>query len=381
LSSPVHTAKDKEELFRKFIDSVLVDHKMPYLHDVCLTSPLNDGSVMKSWISSAIDSNISNLTFCASPQIIPLLPQSLFSGCSLVELGLYMASVIDFPVASATYFPKLKVLCLHSVKFNLDNDSATNFISSCPVLEKLKISTYKEQCFRTLNVSSTCLKYFSLQSVSGGEVVNFDYVPKIILDAPALEDIHVYDFVPHKYEVKDLSSLVNAVIHLSNSMSEFSSYSLASCVLELLNNISNAESLSLSYWTIPIIFDIDIQGLPTFHKLTSLELGSGTIKSWNMLITFLKSCPILEELTINGFEFHNDDQHMDRYNDVPSCLISHIKWIKITRSACVCKVEDIGFFLANADYLEEMVMKGFTEGFEEILALPRASLECMFEFI
>jgi hypothetical protein len=177
LTSPVRSAKDKEELFRKFIDSVLVDHKMPYLHDVCIISPLKDGSIMKSWISSAIESNISSLKICAFPKIIPVLPQSLFSGCSLVQLGLYMAAIIDFPVASATYFPKLKVLCLHNVKFNLNNDSATYFISSCPVLEKLKISTYKEQCFRTLNVSSTCLKYFSLRSVSGGEVVNFDYVP------------------------------------------------------------------------------------------------------------------------------------------------------------------------------------------------------------
>jgi hypothetical protein len=58
--------------------------------------------------------------------------------------------------------------------------------------------------------------------------------------------------------VKDLSSLVNAVINLSNSVSEISSYYLASCVLELLNNISNVESLSLSYWTHPVSLYNDI---------------------------------------------------------------------------------------------------------------------------
>lgn len=157
--------KSREVALRDFVDNALVGCKMPYLliQTVAINSPdfnFNPSGV-KSWISAAIERNIRNLelSICYYGATL-VLPQSLFSCCTLVVLKLGMRAVLNFPVVS-TCFPNLKVLELSLVRYKDDNLSR-NLISRCHVLEDLIMIKNEHKSFQTLNVTSQTLKNLSL---------------------------------------------------------------------------------------------------------------------------------------------------------------------------------------------------------------------------
>lgn len=239
----------REDMFRDFVDSALVGQKMPYLENVAVCGPYFNPSVVESWISVAIKRNIRelDLSICYYEPILEL-PQSLFSCCTLVVLKLGMRAVLNFPVAS-TCFPKLKVLELSLVRYK-DDDSARNLISSCSVLQDLGIIIDEHKSWETLNVTSRSLKCFLLDySVQERE---FDDVPKIIFDSPALESIDISDNVPHVYEVKDLSSLMKAKFCISNFASPLPANRCALSLLGFLIRISYVKCLSISSWSMQV---------------------------------------------------------------------------------------------------------------------------------
>lgn len=153
-------------------------------------------------------------------------------------LKLYAKMVLNFPITS-TCFPNLKVLALVSIIYK-DYYSAQNLFSSCPVIEDLVIVRETNDNLGTLNVTFGSLKNLVVDvTLSWREV----YVPvqKTLMDASALEYLHIVDDSTHEYNVvKDFSSITNAKLALENNEMG---------VFELLRKISNVKFLSLSYAT------------------------------------------------------------------------------------------------------------------------------------
>ncbi|KAM7519366.1 hypothetical protein LguiB_018328 [Lonicera macranthoides] len=232
--------------FLNVVDGLLMgqsQHALDKVHIDGSFSGTHYGSHINAWICAAIERNVRKLHLRRLDSTMPHeLHQSLLGSNALVVLKLDVNVILNFPMTS-TCFPNLKVLELkHLVKFK-DGISAQNLISSCPVLEDLFISRVGPHNLRTLNLTSWSLKKLVLRY--GG--THDDTVQIIVIDVPALETLDIEDDVgTQEYVVRDLSSIINAKLDVSNDLSG-DPISYGTCLFELLiKRIFNVKFLQLS---------------------------------------------------------------------------------------------------------------------------------------
>lgn len=97
--------------------------------------------------------------------------------------------------ASDICLPNLKILELNKVAF-MDNNSAQNLISSCPVLEELTIVRHLFENLVTLYVKSPVLRKLKVHCFDG-----YGLDKRIVIDASALESIDILDCVTEVYKI------------------------------------------------------------------------------------------------------------------------------------------------------------------------------------
>ncbi|PWA92752.1 F-box domain, cyclin-like protein [Artemisia annua] len=133
----------------------------------------------------------------------------LFRTCeTLVELTLVGHIVLDVPEECGVLFPCLKKINLVSVVYSGDH-SLANLVSGCPVLDELFVERRVfPDGLMMFKVSSVSLKRLKL---SFSEFHFGDY--KVVVDAPNLEYLYVYDNMTNQYSLTNLVSLVEADIY------------------------------------------------------------------------------------------------------------------------------------------------------------------------
>ncbi|KAM7468268.1 hypothetical protein LguiB_015830 [Lonicera macranthoides] len=140
--------------------------------------------------------------------------------------------------------------------------------------------------------------------------------------------------VTQEFVMRDLSSLIKAKLNLSNCCSSFQTYgNYGMRLFELLRRISNVKCLILSSSTLKSLSKANSYNLPTFRKLTSLEIidvnSSKDNWRWKLLTEILKSSPVLEILIFQGlptlvYECGTSSSQWE----VPNCLIKHLETLK-----------------------------------------------------
>ncbi|KAM7515385.1 hypothetical protein LguiA_004968 [Lonicera macranthoides] len=346
--------------FLNVVDRLLTGHSQHVLDKVHIdgsSSGTHDGSHINAWICAAIKRNVRKLNLLGLDSIKPHeLHQSLLSSNALVVLKLDLNVILNFPMTS-TCFPNLKVLKLeHLVTFK-DDTSAQNLISSCPVLEDLFISRNGSHNLRILNLTSWSLKKLVLRYDGTSE----DTVQIIVIDIPALETLDIEDVGTQEYVVRDLYSIINAKLDVSNVFCD-DPISYGTRLFELLiKRIFNVKSLQLSERTMLSLSHSNSYNLPTFRNLTYLKFF-GCCYGWKLklVMEFLKNSPILEVLRFEGFIFSYKEQGTPLESDVvPNCLTSHLKTIEISGGSLEGICEMVRYFLKNAKVLKELTIKTY----------------------
>ncbi|KAM7515368.1 hypothetical protein LguiA_004951 [Lonicera macranthoides] len=302
--------------FLNVVDGLLMgqsQHALDKVHIKGSFSSTHFGSRINAWICAAIERNVRKLHLLGLDSTKPReLHQSLLTSNTLVVLKLDLNVILNFPMAS-TCFPNLKVLELGcSVTFK-DDTSAQNLISSCPVLEDLFISRDYSHNLRTLNLISRSLKKLVLRyndAVDYDRAVDYDgTVDIIVIDVPALETLDIEgDSGTQEYVLRDLSSIINAKLDVSNEFSE-NPISYGKCLFELLiKRIFNIKFLQLSWHTMfGFHFLYEEQGTPlesdvvpkcfTSH-LKTIKISGGIHEGKEVVSYFLKNAKGLKNLTI-----------------------------------------------------------------------------------
>lgn len=242
--NPRNTENSKNKMsFPEFVTRVLLLHNSRCIKTLRLKC---GGSCERrhvdAWISTAISRNVEVLELCALIGV-DRLPHRFFTCKTLVDLKL--ENYVTIRVPGNMCFPSLKKLQLISVSY--DNDkSFTELISACLVLHELIIRRSEHDYLVLCNISSPVLK--SLKLIFGSNASGFKpylYNYKLKVYAPALEYLHLDDKVSMDFSIGELTSLVEADIHLyDNELGNDNQY--LDSVVKFIGKLSQVKFLSLS---------------------------------------------------------------------------------------------------------------------------------------
>ncbi|CAN6584141.1 unnamed protein product [Malus baccata var. baccata] len=345
---------------------------------------MGDFPRIDAWIRTAIMRNVAELDLCVEPheQNIFELPKSLFMCKTLRVLKLMSSFVTNTPTSWC--LPSLKSLSV-AVRYP-DNDLIEKFLSRCRAVEDLTIhGVVGEHEVWNFNISALGLKTLRID----------------LETAPDLGDLENFDFEQiflSNCELENAKSLVKATIHFNEHFAcECPVH--ASRVTTLLLQICNVKCLSLAAHC------LEVCQLPAFANLSQLKLVLNPCYSW--WVEFLQRSPVLEYLVLDfdvfsscGFESElvREYPHFQfklpkvRWNPpdfVPSCLLTHLKTICITRlMGRPHEMEVAKFLLENGKVLKRMTIhtcRGLLctrkELYKKFLMFHRASNTCEYNFL
>ena len=235
--------EDLRVSFSSFVDRVLIQYNAPRLHWFRLKCAQNyESSHVNAWIYQALRRHVQKLRLC-----VPTVHGDLFRTESLVYLKLGTNFVLNVP--ASVLLPSLKTLHLNSIEFS-DDASTHKLISSCPVLEQLFIEECGMKNIRCFNISAHALKCLAMEcAILDNEYATGFCGYKIVIDAPKLEYLRLYDYVAEGYHFKNLKSLIEAQVHVDLSTRRIEQRDRAyygQKVLELIKGIHNVKVLHLT---------------------------------------------------------------------------------------------------------------------------------------
>ncbi|XP_050111382.1 F-box/LRR-repeat protein At3g59190-like [Malus sylvestris] len=319
--------------FSMFVDRVLFLHEMD-IHKFRLhCSNVEDFTPIEGWIRSAIGRNAVEFDLLVKSFTNQnfKLPQSIFMYKKLVVLKVNSNCLSYVPPKSGC-FRSLKFL--HVTFCFLDNESAGNLFSCCPVLEDLTIHGDVGPRVLNFKISAPELKKLRIRLI---DVALIGVVNNFSVSAPKLETLDVTEDVLSNYNLESSKSLVKASVNLYHRVAclhrEFSNLSA-----KLLAGISKVKCLYLSAHSLKVCC------LPAFDNLSELKLVLHNCYNWELLTELLKRSPKLEHLVLEyeGEECTTySDNEEEEYSDiflgpewntpktVPICVSTHLKTITV----------------------------------------------------
>jgi hypothetical protein len=142
-------------------------------------------------------------------------------------------------------------------------------------------------------------------------------------------------------------------------------------LFRVISQLINVTYLVLSSSTLVSLSAASSYYLPTFVKLKSiqLEIEYEVEVSLKLVLEFVQSSPMLEDLVFKGFSFCG--------RDVPNYTLPKLKTITIVDLDHEEDVKTVIYFIENAKVLEKRMVKVGSEDIKaKLLEVPRGSTEC-----
>ncbi|KAI3457471.1 hypothetical protein Pfo_014134 [Paulownia fortunei] len=258
------------------------------------------------------------------------LPMSLRAICkTLVDLRLHYC--VGIPITDVVCLPSLKKLHLYSVQYDVD-ETLPHLLSGCPVLEELIIEGIVDEDLVCCYISSPTIKRLTVD-----------------FHAPALRYLQLQDCLSEHISARTLTSLIEADICFNNYKVEEDYFYI---VINFFDSLCNVKFLKFSsgyneFLDMP--FADSSQSTIRFDNLTKLELAA----DWLFLTKFLEGADNLEVLIIR--EVDEDLKYWMEPEQVPTCLLSHLRSITIDQFGCTeHEFEMIRYLLTNSQVLKRM---------------------------
>ena len=190
---------------------VLALHRAPLLRNFSLTSfSTCDPFHLDTWIHTVISRKVQqlHLQFSHSKKLVKL-PRTVFTCKTIVILELRADIVLDPP--SNFQFPSLKILCLCGIVYKSE-DSFSNLLSGCPVLEDLTVELREDLDSATsFKIIVPTLKRLEIE-VGSVSPKPHDY--KFEIYSPALDNFRFYGDLGDLVFIEKLTKLVDAHVSI-----------------------------------------------------------------------------------------------------------------------------------------------------------------------
>ncbi|KAL4619127.1 hypothetical protein ACB092_06G057500 [Castanea dentata] len=188
---------------------VLALHRAPLLRNFSLTSysPC-DPFHLDTWIHTVIGRKVQQLRlhFSHSKKLVKL-PRTVFTCKTIVILELIDDIVLDPP--SNFQFPSLKILCLCEIAYKSE-DSFSNLLSGCPVLEDLRVKLREDLDGATnFKIIVPTLKLLGIEFIPGYPRPH-DY--KFEIYSPVLENFRFCGDLGNLVFIEKLTKVVDAEV-------------------------------------------------------------------------------------------------------------------------------------------------------------------------
>ncbi|KAK6285367.1 hypothetical protein POUND7_011546 [Theobroma cacao] len=379
------------EKFKDFINWVLMAHDKSVNIQSFRLSCLNndDDRSLYRWIKILAQKHVKELhlkvkSYKRGPFALPrylLAPDSL----EILELDL-QRSVLKIP--SDVGFSRLKSLQLVRTQL-LDQNLFHNFISSCPLLENLRLEGCLFHDFKVLDISLRNLrKLFIDNDMCGG---SFDErLRKCVfkIACPNLGYFHLSDPFAQNFSWDKIPSLLQTATILPWGWEDAVLHEeLANYLLKLLRGVCHAEVLKLGKCILEHLYPAVAEPRcfsTTFYNLKSLKLFTGIDKCYIRSVIYLLKCaPNLQLLSVYIDEEEYDcDYQWEIPDEAIACLTDHLKMVKLIEvDNSDYELELIRFLLKNGHVLEKMSIiwpsdlqrETQMEAIQEIMKFPRSS--------
>ncbi|KAI9117410.1 hypothetical protein K1719_011576 [Acacia pycnantha] len=258
-------------------------------------------------------------------------------------------------VAGCVHFPCLKTLALQLITF-VDETSAQQLFSGCPVLQKLTLSNCGWKNVQNVSIKIPTLTTLIIEDDSDS-ILNC----KVTIDAVNLRSLsYYYNFIIELIPV-GLTSLADAYIDVSDSHSHSSleQYTIPRAI-RLFSGILHVKSLVLSKYALSTLSHAEnlLSRLPTSHNLTHLGVDREMYDfTGEALMDILEKSPKLEVLDIvDGFDADFcSDGGVWTLRPVPRCIKYSLKLVRITDFwGRVAEMQFLIFLLKNATILRRI---------------------------
>ncbi|KAL1206627.1 F-box/FBD/LRR-repeat protein [Cardamine amara subsp. amara] len=333
---------------------------------------LDDKSSINRWIDAVSRRRIKYLKlsfdFFDGPDKI--LPLSIFTCQTLVQLYLFMASLVNAEVVS---LPCLKIIDLEEIIY--PNEAILEkLISGPPLLEDLRLIGSSTNNAKVLQVRSKTLKRIEIDQF------------RVVIDAPLLQILRTNIYSTKEFEIINLGFFAKLEIDVVYGHGMTFSTSL---IHGILTDISRVKDLVLINGgkLCKEIFLYSKSG-PVLQFCNLSHLKAEFCKSdLEKLPTLLESCPKLESLileVVKDVSTRGNKKPKVMFSKVPQCLVSSLKLVELKRSTSGYEgeIELVRYFLKNSTILKKLKLnvyytrKGMCAFLKEVNAMPRCSTAC-----
>ncbi|KAK6115868.1 hypothetical protein DH2020_008137 [Rehmannia glutinosa] len=298
---------------------------------------------LETCITTAIVRNVKNLYLRLFNQV--RLPRCIFTHKNLVDLGLHWGG--DIPMSGTICLPALKKLHLFLVKYESDK-SLEHLLSGCPVLEVLIVRRMEMDPLVCCYISSPTLNRLELHS-------NFDNdgsytgTYRVKIDTPALRYLHLRDYISKDLSSGPLTSLNEAHVCIDNHALVEGDVLYSRSMIEFVGRLCNVKHLILSVGWMEVPNSAFSTLNVKFYNLTKLNLDG----NWRFISVFLENADNLEFLIIRTV--NNDLKCWMEPKQVPTCLLSHLRTVRIDQFGCIeNEFKMVRYLLRNAKIMDGM---------------------------
>ncbi|KAK3199535.1 hypothetical protein Dsin_022950 [Dipteronia sinensis] len=353
----------------------------------------DDDHTLQRWITVTTRRNLKQLHLKLLRQNhTPIrLPHCLVTCGSLVELKLEFEDqrcVVELPIYPG--FSSLKCLDLHMIEF-LDSNLLKNFISSCPVLESLKMESCLFGDFKILEIFSTSLKNLILDTGDFSNP-NCDGLAncEIKVACPSLVSFYFLTASTWNFTFQDLNSLQAGFISYYFLPKHATAEECHYVMSKILKGLHNVQVLKLSVGFLRFLKRAVAKPKwfsTSFYNLKSLSLYVllNRYKQVEPIINLLNLSPNLEAITILI-----DWMDLSECWEIPdevTCSTYHLKSVRLLDfGGSENEVELVRFLLMKGQVLEKLSIT-WLEGVEnrweiirEIKKFPTCSSNIAFTF-